>query len=155
MTGIMKKTIRIRFVYLFLLLSGCFLLGGIVFWPCTGRTGQPTSEETCWNNLREIDTALRRYKDDQRRYPSNLEQLYPEYIRDRDVLSCPKARDGRGYIYVEPGETNAGATRVLCLDNHIHYHRRWVWIGIKAYPYDMQIHLLSDGRIRARYYPRR
>lgn len=44
----------------------------------------------CKNNLRQIGLAISSYRDDHNeRYPTNLDELYDQYLDDLEVFKCP------------------------------------------------------------------
>ena len=79
-------------------------------------------------NLRRINGALQRYSyNHQGRFPKKLSELYPDYIKDLKVLTCPASKteiskkeeiDGKtGYEYFGANlTTNSFPERVIVAD---------------------------------------
>lgn len=52
--------------------------------------------EACQNNMKQLGLVLQMYSNDsrERRSPAGWAMLYPEYIRDLDILTCPSLFEG-------------------------------------------------------------
>lgn len=72
--------------------------------PIVGMATEWGRRRECANNLRQISHALLEYEHEHKCFPGTLSELYPEYIDDEDVLSCPSRliEGGSDYAY-HPG----------------------------------------------------
>jgi hypothetical protein len=62
-------------------------------------TGIDTCVVACKDNLRTIDSAIMQYKNAQGEYPTSLEELVPEYIREtREIENCPNRIEGTYFL---------------------------------------------------------
>ncbi len=58
------------------------------------------AKETCTANLRTIGSAIEQYKKEHGDVPDEFDDLYPDYLRDPNLLRCP-ARLSRPFLHKE------------------------------------------------------
>jgi hypothetical protein len=69
----------------------------------------------------DIGDALERYARRNGRYPSSLEELYPNFLDNRALLYCPADKVATGassYKYIRPALNAPGETPVVICRNH-------------------------------------
>jgi len=91
------------------------------------RVPQEPAAQQCQRNLRRIGAALRAFaKDHAGRYPDTLAELYPLYVSDESVLTCPAATQrGMGrhaYAFPGSGRRNPAPSDIVVHDRTIYNH---------------------------------
>lgn len=75
----------------------------------------------CTKNMIEVHGALDRYEVRYGSYPSDLEKLKPDFLKDVRCLHCPADKSGNvdiNYTYHKPPSNASGETVVLTCSRH-------------------------------------
>ena len=91
----------------------------------------------CLNNLRQIGFALHMFAADyDEKFPESLNNLYPKYISESDMLRCPTKNIAYAYVkgltegsspdaiiaYDVSVENHGDGRNVLFVDGHVKWH---------------------------------
>jgi len=122
--------------------SGGYHLHGRVYLPLAGKRLKAQSH----GNLLRIRDAMSRYVTEHAgKYPKNLDDLYPVYVRSRQTLRCPAA-EAKGldavYIYIGAGKVESDKPVPLVIDPQalahdeqggyvLHSDGRIEWLGVE------------------------
>ncbi len=108
-------------------LKGCLIVVAIVIIVLIVLLIQlyrtPTVQDIneCRSNMVEIGAALDRYEDVNGHYPERLSDLKEEYLKDTDVLKCPRDKSKStevSYTYFMPDKDSPDDFIVLTCDRH-------------------------------------
>ena len=104
------------------------ILGGMLL-PAIGQARERARRADCGNNLRQIGIALHNYATDHReRFSADLDALYPRYVDDLKVFSCPSsgndtpAAASEGDYFYYAGFTEAAASTEIILEDNAGNH---------------------------------
>lgn len=132
---------RILAAFLAVLLAAA----GVYWFRETSIAEEKVRRANCFSNLGRIRNAISEYqRDNQQRYPENLQQLYPRYLTYRRFLTCPSDHEPEredSYSYEKPvGPITSGTVLVREKPGN---HRAQG--SLKA----IQMVLYCDGTVRA------
>mgnify|MGYP000497579953 CR=1 FL=1 len=69
------------------------ILAGMLM-PALQRARRAARQTACMNNMRQVGTALAMWKNDHDgKLPEGLAELHPEYVKDKDLFTCPRDTD--------------------------------------------------------------
>ena len=77
-----------RMLLLLLVVLPCALLASMFWYPLKGARVAHKSL-ACMNNLRHLGIAMNSYREANGHFPPKLSGMYPKYISDPNVFSCP------------------------------------------------------------------
>lgn len=105
------------------------MLAVMLFFAITARNGTMqrlyetwVNVERCRQNMVELGDALERYHNRNDKYPAKLDDLYPDYLNEDDVLWCPtvKARPQQSnYVYRRPKANAEDSTIAVQCFRHV------------------------------------
>lgn len=111
----LKNSKGFTLIELLIVMAIIVILAGMLM-PVIGRGRQQARRTNCMNNLKQIGAALHMYATDHNEtFPSSLQALYPNYVDNTAVLSCPV---GPGYSYTAPSGIPASTTAIINCNNH-------------------------------------
>jgi hypothetical protein len=83
-----------------------------------GTAREKARQAHCRSNLMQMAGACRLFsKDNDGKLPPTLEALFPKYVQDKDILSCPSKRGAQDYSYVAGISLTAPDDSVVAYDN--------------------------------------
>jgi prepilin-type processing-associated H-X9-DG protein len=81
------------------------------------RAREAARQAVCRSNLKQIGLALAMYANDyQGQFPPKLQDLFPDYVTDKDLFECPQAPGVEGYVYVTGLSFESGPTGIAAFD---------------------------------------
>jgi hypothetical protein len=91
-----------------------FLLAGALVAPLSAVRGQEAAAQdktNCIRNLRLIHDAIQAYRVKNKQFPTSLSELFPKFLSNADVLTCPAVRASGVTSIAGTGRTDVSDTR--------------------------------------------
>ncbi|MHB0999649.1 MAG: hypothetical protein ACYC27_10415 [Armatimonadota bacterium] len=92
----------------------------------------------CLQQIDQVEEAFYRYNQKNGKYPSELNELYPTFLENKNIIICPLVRKSNGdtsYEYKAPDKNATGSTVVMICNRH------------RVLNAPVTYHLLNDGSI--------
>lgn len=125
----MRPTRAVTLIEL-LIVSIIFTLTFASLTPIVNRVKERANIVKCANNMRMISLSLHMYAaDHEEKFPADLGELYPVYIKKEKIFDCPAAQgrtgvDKKSYEYVQGLTESSAGEEVIVYDKDFNHGKR-------------------------------